>query len=159
MKLVYFAGLRRNAAASRTALLSTAAIGSLARGAGECVFWPHHGFRRLDAGLGWFGPRGGGIRGNQLLAQHSNIAISGFMNINMTAFIVREQRGCRVVSNFLQGEGDRIEAFAELTPVAELHMSLHVAEVEAMERRYALREGRFARQLEKDLRDEKIVRN
>jgi len=63
------------------------------------------------------------------------------MNINMPPFVLREQRGCRVVSNLLQGEGDRVETFPELMPVAELHVSLHVAEVEAMERRYALREG------------------
>ena len=48
---------------------------------------------------------------------------------------------------------------ASLMPVAELHVSLHVAEVQAMKRRYALRERRFARQFEEDLRDDKIARD
>ena len=97
--------------------------------------------------------------GEQLLAQPSNIAIADFMNINMTQFVVRKQRSCWVVSNFLQRVGDYIETFPELSPVAELHVPLHVAEVEAMERRYSVCEGCFARQLEKDLRDEKNARD
>ena len=96
------------------------------------MFGLHYGFGRLGVRLAWLGPRGGGMRGKQLLAQHSNITIGGFMNINMPPFVVREQRGCRVVSNLLQGAGDRVETFRELTSVAELHVPLHVAEVEAL---------------------------
>ena len=78
------------------ALAMTGAVsGSIALGSSEGVFGPHRGFGRLDAGLGWLTLSAGGIRGNQLLAQHSNITIGRFMNINMTTFIVREQRSGR----------------------------------------------------------------
>ena len=62
------------------------------------MFGLHQGFGQLDAGFDWLSPSGGGIRGNQLLAQHSNITIGGFVNINMRP--VRRARTARRSGRF-----------------------------------------------------------
>ena len=45
------------------------------------MFGLHYGFGRLGVRLAWLGPRGGRMRGKQMVAQHPNIKIGGFMNI------------------------------------------------------------------------------